>query len=180
MFSRWFCSFCWFITNVFWPQFHLGKEKIVQPWNLGCFFQNLCFLQFPFKFKFAKLTLSPLKNGDWRISLSYWVSVTFQGLLLLNFRRVKATKLMLIKRRWRYTSGQIIIFHQPGFPWNKAIYGRVPYHPTIWGKSIVWGRYILTRYIAKGWPAKLFDRIISTGFTFEISRRFVLSGVVFV
>ena len=35
-----------------------------------------------------KFNSSPLKNGGWKTSLSYWVSATFQGLLLLNFGRV--------------------------------------------------------------------------------------------
>ena len=35
-----------------------------------------------------KFNSSPLKNGGWKTILSYWVSVTFQGLLLLNFGRV--------------------------------------------------------------------------------------------
>ena len=38
-------------------------------------------------------------------------------------------------------SGQIIIFHQPRFPWNKGI-SRTK--PTIWSE-VVWGRYNLTR-----------------------------------
>ena len=32
-----------------------------------------------------KFNSSPLKNGGWKTSLSYWVLVTFQGLSLLNF-----------------------------------------------------------------------------------------------
>ena len=38
-------------------------------------------------------------------------------------------------------SGQIIIFHQPRFPWNKGISLT---KTTIWGE-VVWGRYNLTR-----------------------------------
>ena len=34
-----------------------------------------------------------------------------------------------------------IIFHQPRFPWNKGISLTIT---TIWGKSVVWGRYNLT------------------------------------
>ena len=44
-----------------------------------------------------------------------------------------------------YISGQIIIFHQSRFPWNKAICWGFPYYPTIWGE-VVWGRYYLPRY----------------------------------
>ncbi len=35
-----------------------------------------------------KFNSSPLTNGAWKSSHSYWVSVTFQGRFLLNFRRV--------------------------------------------------------------------------------------------
>ena len=43
-----------------------------------------------------------------------------------------------------YMSGQIIIFHQPRFPWNKG--SHFPSLATIWGE-VVWGRYNLTRYV---------------------------------
>ena len=33
-----------------------------------------------------KFNSVPLKNDGWKTSLSYWVSVTFQGRLLFNFR----------------------------------------------------------------------------------------------
>ena len=42
-------------------------------------------------------------------------------------------------------SGQIIIFHQPGFPWNK---GDFPSLATFWGE-VVWGRYNLTSSMQK-------------------------------
>ena len=38
---------------------------------------------------------------------------------------------------WINGFGQIIIFHQPGFPWNKGI--SLPYLATFWGE-VVWGR----------------------------------------
>ena len=42
-----------------------------------------------------------------------------------------------------HQSGQIIIFHQPRFPW---LFGDFPYSTTFWGE-VVWGRYNLTRPI---------------------------------
>ena len=41
-------------------------------------------------------------------------------------------------------SGQIIIFHQPRFPWNDG--NSCPQLP-FRGKSVVWGRYNLTRHM---------------------------------
>ena len=38
-----------------------------------------------------KFNSSPLKNSGWKTILSYWVSVTFQGRLLLNFGGVTFT-----------------------------------------------------------------------------------------
>ena len=43
----------------------------------------------------------------------------------------------------RFVSAQIIIFHHPGFPWNK---GMSLTKPTFWGE-VVWGRYNLTRFV---------------------------------
>ena len=50
-------------------------------------------------------------------------------------------------------SGQIIVFHQPRFPWNKRI-SRTK--PTIWSE-VVWGRYNLTKY----WPDNIYLFICS-------------------
>ena len=57
----------------------------------------------------------------------------------------KSTKPIIFKELF----GQIIIFHQPGFPWNSR--GFPLQFTTIWGKSVVWGRYNLTRRIV--WPS---------------------------
>ncbi len=46
---------------------------------------------------------------------------------------------------WIISSGQIIIFHQPRFPWNSR--GFPLQKATFWGKSVVWGRYNLTNEI---------------------------------
>ncbi len=43
----------------------------------------------------------------------------------------------------KHTSGQIIIFDQPRFPWNKGISLTIT---TIWGEGPLWGRYNLTRH----------------------------------
>ena len=42
------------------------------------------------------------------------------------------------KRNNYHLSGQIIIFHQPRFPWNSRKFPLTI--TTIWGKSVVWGR----------------------------------------
>ena len=42
-----------------------------------------------------------------------------------------------------FKTGQIIIFHQPRFPWNK---GNSLTKPQFWGE-VVWGRYNLTRFM---------------------------------
>ena len=45
-------------------------------------------------------------------------------------------------------SGQMIIFHQPRFPWNKG--SRISLqNATFWGKSVVWGRELI-------WPDEWF------------------------
>ena len=46
--------------------------------------------------------------------------------------------------KWYNISGQIIIFHQPGFPWNnKEISLTIHHH--LGGPKLVWGRYDLTK-----------------------------------
>ena len=41
-----------------------------------------------FRSSYLKFKIAPAKNGCWKIRLSYWVSVTFQGFLLLNWVKV--------------------------------------------------------------------------------------------
>ena len=45
-----------------------------------------------------------------------------------------------------YISCQIIIFHQPRFPWNSRGPISLTKSATFWGKSVVWGRYNLTGF----------------------------------
>ena len=46
--------------------------------------------------------------------------------------------------RGKMYSGEIIIFHQPGYPWNSR--GFPFQNATFWEKSVVWGRDNLTRW----------------------------------
>ena len=64
-----------------------------------------------------KFNSSPLKNGGWKTTLSYWVLVTFQGRFLLNFRRVSQAmgsaccrSCRVAPMRWRNTGARQCFF----------------------------------------------------------------------